>query len=146
MSECFCLLITGLVEGVLDSHVKAQTVSSFGTSWGQFPRGLLHRVGQSRLTAKCSLCCSEMRFRDQLLWSQCWLSNIFLFLLEGHFYSIVCIRWWATIFFKYLILWQVLLHLLPFTSYLAPGTFTQDSDVPSGKQSVGGWGAHTYSY
>lgn len=123
--------------------------SSFRTSGWWFPRSHLHRTGQNRLAAKCPVCCSEMKFHDQLLQSHCWLSGIFLFLFEGHLHSIVFIRWWATIFFKYLSLCQVLQHLIPFTSYLAPGTlctFTQDSDVPSGKQSVGGCGTHTYSY
>lgn len=94
-------------------------------------------------------CCTETRFHDHLLQSWCWLSIIiFPFLLEGHSWSMLCMRCRATIFFKYLILWQILLHLLPFTLCLPPGilcTSTEDLDAPSGKQSVGGRGTHTYS-
>lgn len=50
------------------------------------PKRSLYRTGQTRMTAKCPVCCSEMKFHDQLLWSQCWLSSIFLFLLEGHIF------------------------------------------------------------
>lgn len=54
----------------------------------------------------------------------------------------------AVICFKCSTRWQVLLHLLPFAPYLPPGilcTSTPDTRVPSGRQPVGGRGAHTYS-
>lgn len=54
----------------------------------------------------------------------------------------------AVICFKCSTRWQVLLHLLPFAPYLPPGilcTSMPDTRVPSGRQPVGGRGAHTYS-
>jgi len=121
VSECTCHIITGLVEGVLESRCESSNHVLLQDLSRSAPKQLLKWDMGGETVCQTS----RLLQWDEVSW---WaVTELVLTLhyipvpLEGHFCSMLCMRYWATVFFKYLILRQVLLHLPPFTSYLPPG-------------------------
>lgn len=67
MSEYFCLLITGLVECVLDSRCESSNCVPLQDLRRSPPSNYQHRTGEERLPIKCPICCRETRFCGRLL-------------------------------------------------------------------------------